>query len=142
MSSRQWKRPRIDRTAIQYDSVQLDPDDDYEQVHSREGRLKRVGASTRTAVLPRTLLSNISTSWTFLSSWNPPDDPEYALDPDDGLYESALESDIMKEPPAAVKPKKKKRSKVSVRPVSCPPGCTSLSKTYTETSARGVDGVT
>ncbi|PPQ76700.1 hypothetical protein CVT26_004470 [Gymnopilus dilepis] len=116
MSSRQWKRPRIDRTAIQYDSVQLDPDDDYEQVHSREGRLKRVGASTRTAVLPRTLLSNISTSWTFLSSWNPPDDPEYALDPDDGLYESALESDIMKEPPAAVKPKKKKRSKVSKRP--------------------------
>lgn len=54
-------------------------------------------------------------SWEGMSSWSPPDDPMFALDPDGGWYDEAVESHVMDEirPLAALK-KKKGRSMVSV----------------------------
>ncbi|PPQ82216.1 hypothetical protein CVT26_009177 [Gymnopilus dilepis] len=112
--SRPRKRPRQDKSTFDHDTISYD--DDYDQISHREGRLRRVGNSSLTAILPRDVVQNVMTSWTILSFWNPPDDHEYALDPDGSLYSTVLEADIMRDEEPAAKPTKKKRSKVSKRP--------------------------
>jgi hypothetical protein len=109
---RPTKRQRPDPGTSYHDPVPL-INDDFDTIHSREGRLKRVGGGIRTAALPRDPLPGAS--WNSVHSWDPPDDPEFALDPNGDLYDDLVEADIMNpEEPSSSNPSKKKRSKVSV----------------------------
>ncbi|KDR74714.1 hypothetical protein GALMADRAFT_70522 [Galerina marginata CBS 339.88] len=74
--------------------------------------MKRVGEGSRTAALRREH-HHSDDSWQQVSSWAPPDDLEFALDPNGDLYNEVLEGEVMPDdsPPPA---QKKKRSMVSV----------------------------
>jgi len=110
---RPTKRQRPDVGTSYHDPVPLLNDDlDFDTIHSREGRLKRVGGGIRTAALPRD--SHHGTSWNSVHSWDPPDDPDFALDPNGDLYDDLVEGDVMEELPSPDKPSKQKRSRVSV----------------------------
>ncbi|PPQ76891.1 hypothetical protein CVT26_000661 [Gymnopilus dilepis] len=112
-NGRPKKRQRLPNTSY-HDSVPLD--DAFDHIHAREGRLRRVGDSVRTAPLPRTTLI-ADVTWNGLSSWTPPDDANYALDSTPDVYNEMLEANVMdQEPPTVDKPAKKKRSQVSKRP--------------------------
>ena len=87
-------------------------DDNFNTIHSREGRLKRVSRGIGTATLPRD--PHHGTSWNSVYSWDPPDDFKFALDPDGDLYDDLVEGDIMEEHLSSDNPSKKKRSRVSV----------------------------
>ena len=104
------KRQRPDPGTSYHDQVPL-LGDDFDTVHSREGRLKRVGDGICTAALPRD--PHHGTSWNSIYSWDPPDDLEFALDPNRDLYDELVEGNVMEEHPAPDNPKKK-QSKVSV----------------------------
>lgn len=108
---RPTKRQRPDPGTSYHDAVPL-LNDDFDTVHSREGRLKRVGGGIHTAALPRD--PHHGTSWNSVYSWDPPDDLEFALDPDGDLYDDLVEGNVMEEHPAPDNPSKKKRSRVSV----------------------------
>jgi len=88
-------------------------DDDYEAVHEREGRLRRVGNNVLTAPAAREVHFT-SDSWQQASSWAPVDDPEYALDPDGEWYDDAIEMPVMQEVPLLRKKRKKSQISVSV----------------------------
>lgn len=88
---------------------------DYSLVHSTEGALRRLGNDVQPARLERDTQPTAG-SWESTTSWYPPDDPQFALDPDDGMYNTVLEGGVMEdfpqsEPPAAAQ---KKQSIVSV----------------------------
>jgi hypothetical protein len=107
------KRQRPDAGTFYHDPVPLLNDEfDFNTIHSHEGRLKRVGRGIRTAALPRD--THHGTSWNSVYSWNPPDDPEFVLDPNRDLYEDLVEGDVMEELPSPDIPSKKNRSRVSV----------------------------
>ncbi|KAJ3485668.1 hypothetical protein NLJ89_g11879 [Agrocybe chaxingu] len=109
------KPPKRPRTGESYhDPVPLSVD--YLQIHAREGRLRRVGNTLQTSQTQRYTYDGID-FWPHLTSWEPLDDPEFALDPDSGAYDEAVEADVMQDPPVAPKKKQKKqRSQVSRRP--------------------------
>ena len=110
---RPTKRQCPDPGTSYHDPVPLLNDDfDFDTIHSREGTLKRVGGSIRTAALPRD--PHHGTSWSSVHSWDPPDDSEFALDPNGDLYDDLVEGDVMEEPVSPDNPSKKKRSRVSV----------------------------
>ena len=110
---RPTKRQRPDPGTSYHDPVPLLNDDfDFDTIHSREGRLKRVGGGIRTAALPRD--PHHGTSWSSVYSWDPPDDSEFALDPNGDLYDDLVEGDVMEELVSPDNTSKKKRSKVSV----------------------------
>lgn len=67
----------------------------------------------RTAPLTREAGPALGT-WEAVATWDPPDDREYALDPDSGWYDEALEGEVMKVVEKPVLKVKPKRSKVSV----------------------------
>ena len=116
---RPTKRQRPDVGTSYHDSVPLLNDDfDFDTIHSREGRLKRVGGGIRTAALPRD--EHHGTSWNSVNSWDPPDDPDFALDPNGDLYDDLVEGDVMEELLSPDNPSKKKRSRVSVSSVDSP----------------------
>ena len=98
------KRPRVSYR----DTV---PFNEYDTVFEREGGLQRVG----TSILPTSSTHTATDTWSSTTSWTPPDDPHYALDPDGGLYEMALEADVMDDSVVAEKKQKGKKSLVSVR---------------------------
>ncbi|PPQ81774.1 hypothetical protein CVT26_010082 [Gymnopilus dilepis] len=109
------KRTRAQKTAY-HDTVPLD--DDYSEIHAREGKLRRIGQGYRFTHTQRDSIID-EASWNTLESWAPPDDPNYALDLNGDLFNEVLEADIMDKAPAPspVEPKKKKkRSQVSKRP--------------------------
>jgi len=83
----------------------------YDTVFEREGGLQRVG----TSILPTTSIRTATDTWSSTTSWTPPDDPQYALDPDGDLYDMALEADVMDDSVVPEKKQKGKKSLVSVR---------------------------
>jgi len=91
-----------------HDSI---PISDYDTVYEREGGLQRVG----TSILPTASTRTVTDTWNTTTSWTPPDDLNYALDPDGNLYDMALEADMMEESVVQGKKKKGKKSMVSVR---------------------------
>ncbi|PPQ97896.1 hypothetical protein CVT26_013070 [Gymnopilus dilepis] len=121
-NARAKKRPRLLDTSYR-DTVPFD--DEFDEIHSREGRLRRVGDLVRTAPLPRSSLVADST-WNAISSWSPPDDSNYALDSNENSYNDQLEAHVMDESTPAEKPEKKKRSKVSVSAFPSSQCCLSL----------------
>jgi len=88
--------------------------DDYDVIHSREIVQRQVRSTTHTAHAERSAQPN--TSWDSTMSWAPFDDPNYALDADEELYNDALEADVMDDISAQQTPlpQKKKQSLVSV----------------------------
>ncbi|PPR02783.1 hypothetical protein CVT26_009394 [Gymnopilus dilepis] len=111
-NNRPKKRQRVQDTSYR-DAVPLD--DDFNQIYTRDGRLRQVGVFKRTAPLPRTTLV-VDSAWNTISSWGPQDDANYTLDPNADSYNNQLEADVMDEATPAEKPAKKQRSKVSKRP--------------------------
>jgi len=100
---------RAKRARVSYrDSI---PISDYDAVYEREGTLRRIGAS----ILPTSSTRTATDSWSTTTSWTPPDDLHYALDPDGDLYDMALEAEVMEEAEGVGKKKKGKKSLVSVR---------------------------
>ncbi|PPQ81349.1 hypothetical protein CVT26_014500 [Gymnopilus dilepis] len=95
--------------------------DTYLDVHSRDGHLRKLGSLITPAVVSR-LVSTTNTNWSVMTEWAPPDDPEFALDPDGAQYDEVLISDVLKGDEntgpslESAKKKKKNRSKVSRRP--------------------------
>lgn len=113
MDPRPTKRQRSARDSSYHDAIPMP--DDFEQVHSREGRLKRVGNSVRTASVDRTT-HHETHSWRTTTSWAPFDDIEFALDPGNGaLYAEVVDADVMETLVSKIVQKKRyERSKVSV----------------------------
>ena len=60
--------------------------DDFSHIHSREGKLIRVGNELLTAPTKRSLQHDDQT-WNLASSWLPADDLQFALDPDGEWYD-------------------------------------------------------
>ncbi|KAF9470530.1 hypothetical protein BDN70DRAFT_983658, partial [Pholiota conissans] len=112
-SDRPSKRPRISDGTAYHDAVPFLQDFDYNVVHATEGILRRVGNDVRGARTQRDTQTAAGT-WESTAHWSPPDDPEFALDPDGDMYDSVLCGEVMDEAPAIEVPHK--RSKVSRRP--------------------------
>jgi len=87
------------------------PISDYDTVYEREGGIQHI----KTSILPSTSTRTATDTWSTATSWTPPDDLDYALDPDGNLYDMALEADIMEEEDVIEEKKKGKKSMVSVR---------------------------
>ena len=89
--------------------------DDYDVVHSHKIFWRQVGSTSHTAHAECSAQPN--TSWDSTTSWAPFNDPNYALDTDEGWYNDTLEADVMEDILAqqVPLPQKKKQSRVSVR---------------------------
>ena len=100
-----------------HDAVPMD--DQYDQFHAREGKLRRVGDGYRPTHSQRSTLVD-DVTWNGLTTWGPPDDTDYALDSNSDLYDNLVEADVMQGGSAAspAPQPKKKRSRVSVSGVS------------------------
>jgi len=116
-NSRPSKRRRPDGGAY-HDAIPFQ--DDIHVVHAREGRLRRVGRDmVWTAPAERSPQHTSDPTWTTATSWEPLDDPEFALDPSGEWYDDVVSGEVMEgndDIPMAALPKrqKKKKSKVSV----------------------------
>lgn len=87
--------------------------DDFSIIHSSEGGLRNVGGSSRPTRVERS--SNVDVSdWQNSTSWSPPDDENYALDPDGQQFNNVVQAEIMAVEPPPMKKQKKKRSVVAV----------------------------
>lgn len=119
--SRPFKRTRRNPNAY-FDELDDGDDDDvsYQDIHVREGRLKKTGLKSlpiRVAVL-----DDASSAWMNMTSWKVNDDTDFALDPCDGqLYEEAVDRHVMDDTEATssgdgvhVEKKRYIRSQVSV----------------------------
>ena len=107
MDARPRKRARASQPASYQDAIPLGDEFGivYTQEHSNTLRPRPVERAVQPA----------SDSWATLTSWSPPDDPTFALDPDCAWYDVALETHIMEDVGGQASPKKKKpRSMVSV----------------------------
>ena len=96
--------------------------DDFSLVHAREGKLIRIGNELLTAPAERSPQHEADNhTWNSASSWLPVDDPQFALDPDGEWYDEAVYGGVMEDNspsdglPTATQPKRRPRSKVSVR---------------------------
>jgi len=107
MDSRPHKRPRPSHQASYHDPIPFDHD--YAMVYAREDPRTIQSTPVEKAPLPAT------DAWEGMLSWAPPDDSTFALDPDGGWYDVAVESHVMDEiRPLATLRTKKGRSMVSV----------------------------
>jgi len=106
MDGRPHKRPRPSHSSY-HDAVPLDHD--YEMVYAREN-------PTTLRSQPAERVPQLATdAWAGMSTWAPPDDSMFALDPDGSWYDVAVESHVMEDiTPQASRKKKKPRSMVSV----------------------------
>ncbi|KAF8156254.1 hypothetical protein BJ912DRAFT_1070633 [Pholiota molesta] len=110
------KRPRTIAGGAYHDAVPFLPDFDYTVVHASEGALRRFGNDLRPTRLERDVHSAAG-SWEATTSWSPPDDPLYALDPSTDMYDTVLDGEVMDDfpvPEQEAAPKKK--TNVSRRP--------------------------
>jgi len=82
-------------------------DDGYGTIFEREATVKRFGSS----LLPSFTARTEADTWSTATTWGPPDDLHFALDPDGELYDRTVDADVMEEP---VVMDKLKKSKVSV----------------------------
>jgi hypothetical protein len=109
---RHLKREREREGGAYHDPIPLD--DDFSLVHAREGKLRRVGNHTLTA-LPKRAVQQADIRWEAATSWHVQDNPEFALDDNGAWYDEVVEGDIMQENVPPMPPKaKKSRSRVSV----------------------------
>ena len=107
MNERPRKRARPSQPASYQDAISLD--DEFGIIYTQEYGNTALPQPMQLAAEPAT------DSWETLTSWLPPDDPTFALDPDSGWYDEALDSHIMEDVGGEASPKKKKpRSLVSV----------------------------
>ncbi|PPQ93609.1 hypothetical protein CVT25_001013 [Psilocybe cyanescens] len=83
---------------------------DYDTIYSSEGATRTIGGTKHAAHV------KAAGVWEQVTSWAPPDDNNYALDPDGQWFDEAVEAEVMQEPEPPPVVKKKKRSKVSKRP--------------------------
>lgn len=125
--SRLGKHPRT--KGAYFDQLD-DGDDDvtYEDIHVREGRLKKTGPNTVAETLPIhvAVLDDASSVWMNMASWKVSDDTDLALDPSDGrLYDEAVNRHVMDDrdltsgtDDVQVEKKRYIRSKVSVSALS------------------------
>lgn len=88
---------------------------DYSTVQSSEGVFRNIrGSSCATAIQVEHSSAVDVGDWNQLSLWSPPDDDQYALNPDGEQFNTVLEADVMKEEPPPVRKQRKKQSMVSV----------------------------
>lgn len=96
---------------------------DYNNVHLREERIRKVGTSFVTAPLASRVVHMSDEDWRSTKSWVVLDDPSFALDPDGDWYDEAVEGPVMQQDHPSAKidgqGKKRIRSKVSVGLESC-----------------------
>ena len=88
--------------------------DDYDVIHSRKIVQRQVRSTTHTAHTECSAQPNIS--WDSTMSWAPINNPNYALDTDEELYNDMLEADVMDDISAQQTPlpQKKKQSLILV----------------------------
>lgn len=111
-SARPAKRPRTTGPSSYHDTLPFAGE--FGVIHVSEGASQTING---TAYISRRQQSPVvvAGAWEELTSWNPPDDTNMALDPDEDLYNQALDAPVMDEQPLVpVVKKKKKRSLVSV----------------------------
>ncbi|KAF8954794.1 hypothetical protein BDZ97DRAFT_1927721 [Flammula alnicola] len=125
------KRPRISTGGAFHDVVPFLDDIDYDLVHASEGTLRRVGNDFLSARVERDT-KRAADSWQKTTSWSPPDDPQFALDPNGDLYDAVLEGQVMDEnpppEPLAANQKKKKLRRMFHRNVPTSYGWISIVK--------------
>ncbi|KAF8162353.1 hypothetical protein BJ912DRAFT_864825 [Pholiota molesta] len=111
------KRPRTIAGGAYHDAVPFLPDFDYTVVHASEGALPAIWQR----LAPDAARERCTLSCGLLeatTSWSPPDDPLYALDPSTDMYDTVLDGEVMDDfpvPEQEAAPKKK--TNVSVRHV-------------------------
>lgn len=111
MSQRASKRHRAEKEGGSYRHAISFGIDDFHSVYAREHRSMKVGSGF---MAPQTRITHKSDEhWKTAASWAPLDDPNFALDPNDVLYNEAVEAPVM-QVPAEVVAQQKKRSKVAV----------------------------
>lgn len=117
MAGHSLKRARL-LPGSHRDILPLPAADDSRSIQSIEATLTRVGGTVRQSPFVRTAIEDPSSTWANLQQWEPVDNRQYALDPENGeWYDETLEQEVMdtpRQPPTQAK-KKYKRSKVSVR---------------------------
>jgi hypothetical protein len=122
MSTRARKKAKFDQAAGYHDSVPS-ATIDYNNVHLREERTRKVGISTVTAPQASRVVHMSDEDWKSTKSWVVLDDPNFALDPDGDWYDEAVEGPVMQQDHPSAKiggqVKKRIRSKVSVGLKSC-----------------------
>ena len=107
MDERPSKRARTKAQTTYRDAIPLS--NEYDIVYAREET-----TSLRSEPAPHVPQTDTD-SWATTISWSPPDDPSFALDPDGGWYDEAVESNVMDDVPSKVSTKTgKTRSTVSV----------------------------
>jgi len=106
INERPRKRVRVSQPDSYQDAIPLG--DEFGIVYTQEHRNTLQPQPVERAAQPAT------DSWATLTSWSPPDDPTFALDPDCGWYDVALGSHIMEDVGAQASPKKKKRPRSMV----------------------------
>jgi hypothetical protein len=106
------KRSRTASEGGPYHNFVPFPPDDLLDVHSREGRLLKVGKGFTAS--PMRTVQNSNEQWRAAVKWAPLDDPQFALDPNEVLYGEALEAPVMKDVDPPVTHQKRVKSKVSV----------------------------
>ncbi|PPQ77567.1 hypothetical protein CVT26_006159 [Gymnopilus dilepis] len=118
MSTRPTKRLRIaTEGGANHDFVLL-PDDDYSDIFSRDATLRPHRTTGVDLFHINRLVVRSDKAWAE-TSWAPPDDESYALDPDGAWYDEILTQEVLTEsitPTQPPKKEKKKKSQVSRRP--------------------------
>lgn len=120
MSHNPLKRARLNPGAYR-DLLPLPSEASSRPVEAREVQLVCVGGA-QTVLQPPPICTTHTeqdSSWANLQTWEPIDDTNYALDPEDGeWYDEAVGQDITEQPRRPVVPTKKKytRSRVQKRP--------------------------
>lgn len=110
-SDRPAKRTRVGQSSY-HDAIPML--DSYHVVNASEGISRTVKGKTQYIRRPESP-EVVTGSWDAISSWEPPDDLEIALDADGAAYNAAVDELIMNnEVPVPVEKQKQKRSIVSV----------------------------
>jgi len=105
ISKRPRKRARASHPVSYQDAIPLS--DKFGIVYTQEHR---------NTILPQLVAQPATDSWATLTSWSPPDNPNFALDLDGAWYDDAVDTHIMEDVGLQASPKKRKKpcSMVSV----------------------------
>ncbi|KAF9470939.1 hypothetical protein BDN70DRAFT_939318 [Pholiota conissans] len=99
-NNRPAKRRRTFDGGAYHDSVPFLNPSTFNIIHATEGVLRRVGNSVR-ASRSAVGVQPAAGVWESTMNWSPPDDTQFALDPDSEAYDAALETAVMEDTPLA-----------------------------------------
>ncbi|PPQ82319.1 LOW QUALITY PROTEIN: hypothetical protein CVT25_008447 [Psilocybe cyanescens] len=115
---------------------------DFNIICHSEGSIRNIGGSAQPTCIHLSP-EHVAGAWEQVAFWSPPDDKNFALEPDEGWYNETLEAEVMEDlqPLPTAKPKKKK-SVVAVSGVHMWYGRQHIAKNTSTKSYAGLAGGT